>query len=389
MCKHGAVGYVYIDNESNLFELVNALNDFDRVAIDTEADSLHSYYEKICLIQLSFDNKNYIVDPLLSFSIEPLLQALSEKTLILHGADYDLRMLRQSYGYLHKGKVIDTMIAAQILGLEKLGLASLIEKFFSIVIGKEMQKSNWSARPLTDEQLAYAASDTHFLLEICDMLLAQLKEIDRNEWFTQTCELLIASIYDEQSIPKPQDDIWRVKGYQDLEPSELRFLRAIWNWRESQAQKMDVPAFRILRTENMFRLSVWADKNPGKNIKRCRFLPKSAKQADLNDLLDSIEQARKLPEDEWPSKFKKRLRKEYVPENRKIVDSLRLECQKIADQQNLPLSVIISRSKLAMISKILPTRKADLVNEIGLLPWQARLVQDTIIDVVKQFKKKK
>jgi ribonuclease D len=128
--------YVYVRERAALQSLVDRLGSLHRVALDTEADSLHNYFEKVCLIQLSLDDEHYIVDPLAGLDLREFTAALSEQPLALHGADYDLRLLRASLGFRPRRDVFDTMIAAQLLGFEQIGLAALLEKFLNVIIGK-------------------------------------------------------------------------------------------------------------------------------------------------------------------------------------------------------------------------------------------------------------
>ena len=119
--------YVYVRDHIAMDGLIARIATAERVALDTEADSLHNYFEKVCLIQLSLGDEHYIVDPLAGLDLGGFLAALAEKPLILHGGDYDLRMMRASLDFHARGEVFDTMIAAQLLGIEQIGLAALIE----------------------------------------------------------------------------------------------------------------------------------------------------------------------------------------------------------------------------------------------------------------------
>ena len=117
--------YLYVDNSEKLKDILDKAKDVESVGIDTEADGLHNYEEKVCLIQLAVGKHLYIVDPLSDIDIDSLLQPLSQKKLIFHGADYDLRMLKNSFGISPQAGIFDTMIAAQLLGFERVGLVDV------------------------------------------------------------------------------------------------------------------------------------------------------------------------------------------------------------------------------------------------------------------------
>ncbi len=143
-------GYVYFQEPTALERLIRRIKGHEKVAVDTEADSLHNYFEKVCLVQLSLGGEHFLVDPLTKLDLTGFLEAQADKPLIVHGGDYDLRMMRAWMGFRPHLEVFDTMIAAQLLGIEQIGLAALIERFFDITIGIAGVKSVWSRRPLSE-----------------------------------------------------------------------------------------------------------------------------------------------------------------------------------------------------------------------------------------------
>ena len=114
-----------------------------------EANSLHHYFEKVCLLQMTVSGKNYIVDPLGDIDLSDLLAALAETDLIFHAADYDMRMMLSSFGFRPERPVFDTMIAAQLVGEEGLGLVTGTSNFLGVELTKDGQKSNWAQRPMS------------------------------------------------------------------------------------------------------------------------------------------------------------------------------------------------------------------------------------------------
>jgi len=171
-----ALSYKVIENQDGLKELAGRLSCEDSFALDIEADSLHNYEGKVCLIQISTREENYIIDVLKLPDLEPLRPVLFDDRIekVLHGADYDIRMLAKDYG-MEIRNLFDTMIAGQILGLKGLGLAALLNDYFKVNIDKGLQKADWSKRPLSKEMLSYAALDTAHLLSLRDLLAAKLE----------------------------------------------------------------------------------------------------------------------------------------------------------------------------------------------------------------------
>ena len=148
----------------------------ERIAIDTEADSLHCYFEKVCLIQISGGAEHVLIDPLAEIDLQPLYDLICSRRLVFHGADYDLRLLRRT-GKFEPLDLFDTMIAARLVGKTAFGLAALVKEYFGIELSKASQKANWAIRPLPQEMREYAMNDTRYLLEIADILEADLRRM--------------------------------------------------------------------------------------------------------------------------------------------------------------------------------------------------------------------
>ena len=376
--------FLLVDKNEQLERLVSLLEKSNKIAIDTEADSLHSYFEKTCLIQITVEFENYIIDPLADLNLDIFFQAIKSKELILHGSDYDLRMLRQSFSFIPKAPIFDTMLAAKLLGYKKLGLAALIEHFFDFELNKNIQKSDWSKRPLSEEQLRYASHDTFFLEKLAEKLEAQLREENRYEWFIEHCCHMVASSGKDKKVN--QEELWRVKGYNDLFPSQLVYLKEIWKWRDKIAQQQDVPPFRIMRNHTMINLAKWCRGHNTDNLASFSIRKKKIEENLLPSLKAAIEFAASLPQTQWPAKNRPREKSPYINENRDVVDELKAELTKIADENNLDLSVIISRAKMAQISKILPQSKMELQKNIKLQKWQCDLIAKPTLKITKKYK---
>jgi len=198
-----------IQTDSELSRLLPTLATVDRVAVDTEADSLHCYFEKLCLIQISVPGHDYLVDPLTNVDLAPLADVLRQKEIVLQGADFDLRLLRRSLGFVAT-RIFDTVIAARLIGIRTFSLAALVEKFCGVTLAKGSQKANWARRPLPPHMAEYAMNDTRYLLPLAEKLEADLRERGRWEWFQQSC----ARALEQASVQRSRDDeeAWRISG---------------------------------------------------------------------------------------------------------------------------------------------------------------------------------
>jgi ribonuclease D len=232
-----------IDTEAKLADFLSRLKAATWVAVDTEADSLHAYPEKVCLIQISTVEGDELIDPLAKINLDPLLDALANHELIMHGADYDLRLLRKHHEFV-PGAVFDTMLAARLLGLKQFGLSNLVEHFLGIKLEKGAQKADWAVRPLTEKMERYARNDTRYLKPVADQLRAQLEAKGRLSWQEESCARQIAESTKERETD--QDFVWRVKGSHFLGRPALAILKELWHWRESEAIAANKPPFFVL-----------------------------------------------------------------------------------------------------------------------------------------------
>jgi ribonuclease D len=362
--------YTHVETNDVLQEMVAWMAPAHRLALDTEADSLYHYHEKVCLIQLTVRGRNFLVDPLAKLNLAPFMAALADRTLILHDADYDLRMLRNSFGFRPKAGVIDTMIAARLLGLETLGLSSLVERFSGQPFSKGGQKSDWSRRPLTAAQLRYAADDTRYLEPIADRLLADLDRLGRRSWFEQSCVAAIeATETDRQSDPERQ---WRIKGVREMTRAQAAFLRELWLWREREAQQADRPPFKILNPDALVALALWAQEHPKADLARAPKLPRDFHGARLESLREAILRAARLAPADWPEL---RLRHPQEPHERGgDLGRLRDDVAKLAAKLGLQPSVVAPRTALGAIARRRPTDADGIQQAGGLMRWQAELL---------------
>ena len=244
-----------IDTEQGLAAFLPLLRAATWVAVDTEADSLHAYPEKVCLIQISTVAGDRLIDPLARLNLDPLLDALSGHELIMHGADYDLRLLRKHHEFV-PGAIFDTMLAARLLGVRRFGLGDLVEHYLSVKLEKGPQKANWALRPLTPRMELYARNDTHYLKPLSDHLKSELQASGRLAWQQESCVQLIAD--STRNEPADLDAVWRVKGSHMLERPGLAVLRELWRWREAEAVAANKPPFFVMNHDALVGIAAAA-----------------------------------------------------------------------------------------------------------------------------------
>jgi ribonuclease D len=356
--RHSSLQDAPIATAGQLAELLKKIEAADRVAIDTEADSLHSYREKLCLLQVSFAGADHVIDPLADVDLAPLCAALEEKEIVLHGADFDLRMLRRSLNFTAR-RIFDTVIAARLLGLRQFSLAALVERYFKVKLTKGSQKADWGRRPLPKRMLEYAVNDTHYLLALVDRLEIELRQLGRLDWLRQSCERAIEQA--GVSRVRDEDQIWRVSGSGALHGRAAAVLRALWQWREQEAARADRPPFHILQNEELVRAaqSFVSEKVPDYR----HFSPRRRRA-----FLDAAQSALQLSETEWPVS-RRRLGTRPSAETNRRSEELRRRRDRAAKELELEPAFLAARATLDAIAAD-ETRVHSL-----LVPWQRAALQ--------------
>jgi ribonuclease D len=331
------------------------------VAVDTEADSRHCYYEKLCLLQVSDPRGDELVDTLAGLDLQPVFQALQDKEIILHGADYDLRMLRRAAKFV-PAVIFDTDMAARLVGIQQTGLGALVEKYFNVHMEKASQKADWAMRPLSEKMVRYAMADTHHLKPLADILRAELERLGRLEWLRQCCsDLIRRSGVDRERDP---DREWQVKGWATLNRAGLSLLRELWHWREEEAQAVDCPPFHVIHNERMVAIADAASHHKDFD----HLVPPRMKPERRRRLIEAVhrgQQAGPLPRITGP-------RRPWTRPSREVLHRLnQLEATRNARAHELGLapSLIATRAALEALA-------TDITVNIGvLLPWQRDLLK--------------
>jgi len=217
-------GVDYVRTDEQLLRLFSQLEGETLLALDTEAASFHRYEDRVYLIQLSSRTLTAVIDPLSVSDLSPIGRALADPAIevVLHDADYDLRILDRDLGFRARS-VFDTRIAAQLLREPGVGLAALLDKYLNVRVDKRFQRADWSARPLSAPMLTYAATDTHHLAELRAILSDGLEDRGRLSWAEEEFGLLEKLRW----TPRENSDLdfLRIKGARALPPRSLAILR--------------------------------------------------------------------------------------------------------------------------------------------------------------------
>lgn len=349
-----------IDTEAKLAAYLPTVRTAVWIAVDTEADSLHAYPEKICLLQISTAAGDELVDPLAPIKLDPLLDALNSHQLIMHGADYDLRLLRKHHEFVPSA-IFDTMLAARLLGERQFGLSALVEKFLGVKLDKGSQKANWARRPLTERMETYARNDTHYLKPLVDKLRAELGAKGRLGWHEESCARLIEECTRHE--PADQDFVWRVKGSHALNRPALAVLRAIWQWREAEAIAANRPPFFILSHEVMVELSAAAAASQPVDP----LVPRHLTERRRAGLADALKAGLRVTPDQLPQIPRHRGHRPSEAERRRF-DELEKRRNTHAHRLSLDPTLIASRAVLGDLAQSWDAHAPQLMS------WQRELL---------------
>jgi ribonuclease D len=371
------VPFIWIDNTAGLDEMLARLREVPVIAVDTESNSMYVYYEKVCLIQFSIPGADYLVDPLavdVSSLGELFASARHEK--VFHAAQYDIFSLKRDYGFTFNN-LFDTMIAARVLGWKRYGLGPILEDRFDIRLNKRMQRYNWGIRPLPREARDYARLDTHFLLPLREMQIAELQARHRLE------EARLAFERQTQIEPSPKvfdpEDFWRVRGARDLLPIEQAILRELYVVRDRYARKHNRPPFKVMNDSTLIRL---AEAQPAsqRSLAKVKGLNYYMRRDGGEDLLQAIARGIKTPPPPEPHN------RSRPPDDETMerYEALRTWRKLKAEARGVEPDVILPNSTLMALAKRTPRTRKALARVKGLDAWQRRTYGDELLRVLQE-----
>ena len=363
-----------VQTEKELQQVVGDLATQSHIAVDTESNSLFAYQEQVCLIQFSTPQTDYLVDPLslpdLSI-LEPLFQN-PDIEKVLHGAEYDVLCLRRDFNF-KLNNLFDTRVASRTLGWPQSGLNNLLMKVFNINVNKRYQRANWGKRPLPSEMLDYARYDTHYLLQLQDHLVKELRAIDR---YTEAYELCqhMAQVQPRDNGFDPEG-YWRISKVRELTGRQIAVLRELYLYRDKNARKFNRPAFKILGDKVLLSLAI---EMPSSREDLTEVPGMSAGQIRRfgNGILDCIRHGKKAP---IPKQ----------PKNKRLSDLAHARYEALHDwrknlarKRKVESDIILPREMLREIAVAGPVKHEELHQFMVPLEWRFQEYGDAILDII-------
>jgi len=350
------------------------------VALDLEAAGFHRYSDRVCLLQVSTGDQNFVVDTL---AVEPsdVLRGPLESPdvqVLLHGGDYDLRLLDRDLD-LHPVKLFDTQTAAALLGEPSLGLAALLEKYLDVQVSKKYQRADWAQRPLPDEMLDYAASDTRHLHALADLLAEQLDTVGRRSWAEEESALMEVLRWNTDGDVDP---VTRIKGVRNFELREVALIREAWLWRDEVARARDRAPFRVAGDAVLLEVVRERPRDVTALARVRGFSPQLAERSG-RELLDRLEETDRLDDSElvgYPRGPAGPRRP--PPEIEEIANRLKIVRNEAAEALGIARGVLMSNTVILEIARIHPSSGEELAGVTGVRRWQAEALADRFLAVL-------
>ncbi|MCH8541744.1 MAG: ribonuclease D [Opitutales bacterium] len=356
--------YTFINQQEELERFLPVLEQGETVCLDTEADNMHHYETRLCLLQIGVEDQVALVDPLGDLDWTPLLGLMEKKRLVMHGSDFDFRLLSQHGGFRPKN-LFDTMHAAQLLGLPKIGLGFLAEHYLGIKMTKGHQKSDWSKRPLPPKMLTYAALDAHILHGLKEVMEKEIRDAGREEWLRERCQWQVEQ--GNIGFAEKDKNAWRILSWRNLSPRGLVNLYYLYQWREKRAKEWDLPPFKVLHNEMLFGLAKAAQDFPHGDWRKA-MTPRLFKSRG-KDLENVLRQAAAASPKDLPPPPPRKLRPDpLTPEELGRQAEMQKKRDQVAREMGIDPSLVANRQQLTLLA-----RDPSLAEEL-LLPTPRRLL---------------
>jgi ribonuclease D len=335
------------------------------VAIDTESDNFHHYFDKICLIQVGLpEGEVFLIDPLAVKDLSalgPVLAAPSVEKLV-HGGENDVGLLKRDFGFSFAG-LFDTQAAAELCGRPETGLQALVEWTTGLRLSKAEQRTDWSRRPLSPSEEAYAAGDVRHLSRVRDALLVELRRMGREEGEA------LAHVPAAQA--RSEADPERAKGWRELGPRERGALRELYRWREERAKRIDRPLFKVVPDVALLELAQKRPREVG-GLRGVKGLGPRMVERAAGELLGALRrgEARGEPAEAPRPPRNGPPAKRMTPPMRRRVERLREWRTEAAPRWGLEPGVLLPQRLIDRIAVDGPENLESLARVEGLRRWR-------------------
>lgn len=272
----------------------------DFVAIDTEFMRETTFWPKLCLIQLASTDEAVIIDPIAGevMDLAPFFKLMADETVtkVFHAARQDIEIVHH-LGGLVPHPVFDTQVAAMVCGFgDSISYDQLVARVTGATIDKSHRFTDWSRRPLSDNQLDYALADVTHLREVYAYLNTALADQGRTEWVQEE----MATLTSPETYQQTPELAWTRLKLRVRQPRDLAVLRAIAAWREREAQSRDIPRGRVLKDDAIYEIAAQKPKDEAA-LSRLRTIPRGFERSKSGrDIVTTVAEALASPKETWP-----------------------------------------------------------------------------------------
>ncbi len=373
-----------IDRDDALDDARPLVTGLRSVALDCEAAGFHRYSDRLSLVQLTAGPFTLLLDPL---SLDPreLLRPVVEDPeveVLMHGADYDIRLLDRDLGLRLSG-LFDTQIAASLLGEEGIGLSSLLERYFGVKLSKKYQRADWAERPLSDGMKEYAAHDTIHLKSLADLLRERLEAAGRMAWAEEEFRELERIRW--EPAEEGEDPATRVKGARDLSPREVERLRAALRWRDGIARERDRALFRVAGDPVLLEVARRGPRSV-EALANIQGMNGGLARGEGAPLVEALARVDALPESElvpYP-RYQGNGRGRPLPE----VEERFLRLKEVRNRHAVALGIdrgtLLPNAVLQALADAPPASAQALAETPGLRRWQAGILGDELFETLRK-----
>jgi ribonuclease D len=378
MTQRAAANYTSIQNNRDLEAACGRLSKASRLAIDTEFVGEKYYYSKLELVQLSDGNEVVLVDMQAITDLAPLSQLLGNvaSLKLFHASSQDLVLIERVLG-VKPLPFFDTQIAASLLGFgAQISLGNLISALLDVEISSKHSTSDWSHRPLSPEQFAYAANDVLYLHRLHDRLSSQLQQRGRTPWYDDEIRLYTEDTFSRAN--DSEDELYRrVKDWSSLSSKELAILRELAKWREETARTENVPRRTVVTDEGLIEMARFQPDTREK-AQKLRRVNVGQLMRYFNQLQECLRRGRAIPRDQWPQK--------PLPTRTDIPTGLMELCLALlrteAERQEVASSVIATTSQVEQL--IIHRAELSEKDSFPLLHgWRREVAGARILDLLQ------
>lgn len=370
---------IWVDAPDALVAPIQRFRQEPVIAVDTESNSLHAYFEKVCLIQFSVPGADYLLDPLAVPDLSALAPIFADPTVekVFHAAEYDVMVLKRDHDFQF-ANLFDTMIASRVLGWPHHGLADILDEHFGVTQDKRMQRHNWARRPLSADEMEYARLDTHYLLPLRQILLEELQATDllaeAREMFAEvTTVVWHGGEFDPNGF-------WHIRGARRLDPTGLAVLRQLYLFRDREARRRDRPPFKVVTDATLLRLAGTRPQSRAELHGIKGMTPYLIRRYGRH-VLRAIAKGERA---KVPSPPRKRAHRRPDPEVVARYEALREWRKARAAQRGIEPDVVVSNAALMALARHQPGTSKELEKSGILGPVKQAKYGEEILRVLKQ-----